>query len=752
MNDEFPGEPSPESDDAAPPEAVSSVPASGSAESGQENDGPVSESDALLSLARGGGADEAERAEAVQAGAIADLIAQRLNSEASGTRIGTLALFNDSVSFGGGFHTGGRPSSRASGGSAAVPLDAHELGEFTERYIHPDGYHEALDSLRSCHLLVLTAPPGTGREAAAVNLLAEAMALSGGEGGNCARIHTPSVITAPGWEPPSRNSGYLVLLDEGPSGVEALGETGLRGLAETAASLKAAHSHLVLVGGHQLALAAAQPGGEALARHQLAAVDPVALVEHRVLGHGAGPGLHQQLRAQLAESGAAAALYERPSAGHAARLASTIAADGDLTAAVAALRDPSEQVFAWFSRHRTPEAIAFALAAAVLEDSSYLTVADAAVALRTALAPSSATEVPPDLRFRDRLSEEQPWIELAHPEPAHPESGRLHPAGGPPTVRFRSTLLRQVVLVYAWTTLDGCRAAVLTWLRRLLTHADLEVRARAAVAAGVLAWADHHYAVHRFLKSWAGSTSWPLRQAAATALGVAGSRPESTEPVWDLLRAWAGNGTSAYDRRLAGTAANAVGGLLGRDSPERALDVLGSALDRGDDWGTLTPVAWGSVHLLHQGRVDQVLNAFLRWSAPKDLSPMVVKALSVFVFAVSRPYEESAGSSPRSTPGVPMLLSEVSRHPEQLAELWARAMARQPVQDQAFDALRTWLDQYADLCPGALDSIRELLLDISCKPGKHRSRILWWLEKWSHDRERPTPHAQELWLAVKQST
>ncbi|GAA2321569.1 hypothetical protein OHT20_08925 [Streptomyces caniferus] len=709
----------------------------------EERDGPVSESQALHSLVNGGGHDDTERSEAVRAGAIADLIAERLNADTAGTRIGTLALFNDSVSFGGGFITGSRSAARASGGPATVTLDDAELSEFTELYIHPDSYDEALELLRERHLLVLTGPPGSGREAAAVNLLAEAMAISGTSGGACHRILDPTVIAAPGWEPPAKNSGFLAVLDDGPAGAEAFGPAALRGLAAAVAGLRGARSHLVLIGGHELAVAAS--GTDGVAWHHLSGVDPVALVKRRVLGHGPEPSKEEELHDLLESAGATTALRERPSARHAARLASVITADGDLTAEVAALRDPSDQVHAWFSLHHEPEAIGFALAAAVLEDSSYLTVSDAAMALRNALAP--AGDAPPDVRFRDRLGYEQPWIELTF-------SGRSAPAG-PARVRFRSSLLRQVVLAYAWTTLDGRREAVLAWLRRLLTHADLEVRARAAVAAGVLAWADHDYAVHRFLKSWAGSTSWPVRQAAATALGLAGSRPEAADAVWNLLHAWARGGSSAYERRLAGTAANAVGGLLGRAAPERALDVLHDALDRKDDWGTLTPVAWGGVHLLHQGRAGHVLEAYLDWSAPQDLSPMVVKTLSAFVFAASQPYEETArdaaGTVDGAVAGVPLLLSVLPAHNTRLAELWARALARKPVQDTALEALHRWVDDYADRCPGSLDAIRDLLVDIAHRPGKHRERLLWWLEKWANDRERPSRHAAALRHAVERA-
>lgn len=702
----------------------------------EEQDGPVSELDALRALAPGAGHDTAERSEAQRASAIADLIATRLNADASGTRIGTLALFNETVSFGGGLHSGGAhrtETSRRTG--AMIALDSTDLVGYTELFVQPVGYDTALDDLCDQALIVLTGPPGSGRAATAINLLSEATALSGAQDGGCHRLLDPSSLTEPGWEPPAKNCGYIAEVDEGPAGAVGFG---LRQLESVAAALRAASCRLVLTGGHDLALATTSTGGsEAFSRYELAPLDPLVILERRVLGHAPEPDARARLHALLEADDAISALREQPAARHAVHLASVIIAEGDLAAAVGALRDPSDQVRSWFQQHRASEAVAFAVAAAVLEESSYLTVAEAAVKLNTALSPPEPA--PRDLRFADRLGHEQQWLQLGSTS-----AGPLS-AGGPPLVRFRGALLGQAVLLHAWNTLDGRREALLEWLRRLLSHRDVEVRARVSVAAGVLAWADHHYAVHRFLTSWAGSTSWSQRQAAATALGVAGSRPESTDAVWELLDEWARGGSSAYQRRLAGTAANAVGGILGRADPDRAVRVLRSALDRGDDWGTLPSVAWGGVHLVHQGQAAPLLDAYLEWSAPRDLSPMVVKTLSAFVFAVSRPYEHpSVGTEASGVTGVPLLLSSLPEHCEQIAELWARALARRPVQESALAALREWIDAYAPLCPGSLDSIAALLADLARKPGKHRERLLWWLDKWAVDGERPSVNAA--WL------
>ncbi|RMI41439.1 hypothetical protein [Streptomyces triticirhizae] len=701
-----------------------------------DEDGPVDVAAALRGLAGGGGADDEERSEAARAGALADRIVEQLRSETAGTRIGTLALFNDSVSFGGGFRVGGADEGRGGpvrGALAAVRLAETELVGHTERFVAPEGYADAVEALREHHLLLLTGPPGSGREAAAVNLLGEVLAVTG-VAGSCHRLLDPGRPLSAGWEPPTEVGAYLALLDEdAPSMSAAPDGERARALTGAAERLRTIGSYLVLVGGQELAMVAPTVSGAAW--FAMAPVDPVAILERRVLGEESEAHERARLRELLERSNATLALRERPSAGHAAGLADVISTGGDLDAAVRALRDPSDQVTAWFSRHRAPEQLAFALATAVLEGSRYLTVSDAALALRSMLSPQD--ECPPDVRYRDRIAVDQPWIELVSPA----SSG----LAAQPAVRFRSPLLRQAVLGYAWTRLDGRRDATLRWLRGLLTHPDVEVRAHAAVAAGMVSWTDLDYALHRFLTPWAASASWPLRQAAATALGVAGSQPETAEPVWALLHEWARSGANRRGHRLAGTAANAAGGWLGRDAPERALRVLRDALDRGEDWGTLTPVAWSGLRLIHRGRAAEVLAAYRTWSQPQDGAPLTARALSAFVFAAGTalPEKDLPEAPPDAVPEVPLLLALAGRFHPLLSTLWARALARSPVQEAALDVLRRWLDDHLPRLPGsAFKEVVALFEEVAATPGsRHRERLLYWLHRWARDGDTPSRNA-----------
>lgn len=716
----------------------------GAAAAEADSDGPLSEADALLALTNGT-EDKAEWAATAQAAKIADLIAQHLQNDASGLNIGTLALFHDTVSFGGGFNAHGSSggAARPAPSSPWVELDTEEQARFLSAYLPPSGYSEALERLSGRHLLVLAAAPGTGREAAAVNLLAEALIDAGAEdGGVCHWATDPSTVLQPGWHPPTGSAGYLLVLDDSASDAgssyQALDPGWLRA---TAIALRESNSFMAVVTGTPRGVLALSAEQTQFVHPAIGTVDVVAVLERHALGPEPEPEQLSRLRRLLEDSRALAALRERPEPATAVRLAQAITAGRDLAEEVALVRDPTVQVHRWFSRHENLEALCFAIAAAVLEESSYLTVADAAVQLHAALSPDGTA--PTGLRYRDRLADDHPWIEVVR------AAGATGLPTGPPLVRFRSPLVRQAVLGYAWTCLDGFRSGLVTWMRRLLTHSDVEVRARAAVAGGVMAWGDHQHALHRYVSSWAGSTVWPVRQAAATALGVIAGQPELVEDVWSKLTDWASSGSSAFDRRQANTAATAVGGLLGRREPIRAMAVLRDALDWRDDWGNLVPVAWSVVRLVDQGQARPVLSALLEWSQPQDLSPMVAKSLSAFLFTVNRTHPTtSAGGRPGAAQPLPGLWVDARELAPELEELWARSLARRPIQDQALVALRAWLDECGERDPAGLPAVRRILAGIADRPGKHRDRLMFYLEKWAKDPDGPSTVSAGLQLSL----
>ncbi|MCG5214046.1 HEAT repeat domain-containing protein [Streptosporangium sp. KLBMP 9127] len=735
------GSPAGDDESSRKPEAADQAESS-EARPETDDDAPLSEKDALRALRRGG-ADDAESA---QAAAIAARVTERLQRDSLGVRIDTLALFNDSVSIGGGFTMAGH--SRGTG-DTTIKVNKKRLARWTESYLRPPRWDDALDVLRNRGLLILALSPG-GRKTTGFNLLAEVLKTHAE--GECYRIVDSSALDGSNW--PAAGSGYLLVLDDGSSGTAGLSMDTIdeQWIDDTAAILQESKSFMILVTGPPrgtLVEAAARSGH---IMTSLGLVDPVHIVQSHAFDVPPTPEEIAELHRKLADSRALELLREVPRPRNAVHLAAVIRSGGDLAAGVESLRDPTDQVHAWFSQFRSPEVTSFALAAATLEEATYLTVSDAAMTLYGMLTPDTGS--PADLRFRERLESDHPWIQVSV---TAEETGRTK-GSALPRVRFVNPLVQQAILGYAWTYLDGYRPTMLAWLRRLMTHPDIDVRARASVAAGVIAWSDHSHAVNRYLRQWAGNESPALRQGAATALGVVGGNRDLAEAVWVLLESWVAEKDTPFQRRLSLTAATTLGGWLGAQQPARATTALRTMLDR-EDWSTLPPVGRSLLHLIEQGCASEVLSALLTWSEPQDSSPMVTKSLSAFVFMASQPAPAEypgggalswTASSPGDPP-LPLLLANAREHLPQLVELWARALARKPAQTQALDALREYLDKYADHDRTAFSNIYDILLAVAARPGRHRERLDYYLDGWARAGKNPSGSAARIHHALRNS-
>lgn len=687
-------------DDRAGPTAQAD---GGNKEKGAGSDEPRNEEDALAQL-RGESTSRQDVARAVE------IISRRLKLlEEADVRVGTVNMFNAAVDVGGDFNTGGNRRARKIGLDAVDP--AH-VADYTAAYVRPDGYDDALNVLRDTHLLVLAASAGIGRDAAIFSLLTEVLGEHTELFGVAGFDHAWPV-------PEAEDQAYLVVV--GDVVAAALDDAWL---TRTSERLRVSGSYLVLCM-NQLSgpLAGATRRAEFIV-DTLRAPDPVRVVRARIVQSGTVDEV--TIDDLLSEFDVRGVLAERPRPRFAVQVATTIveatAAGQDVRAALARLSDPFGQADEWFTDHDKPESIAFAVATAVLEESSYLTLSDAAVALFEALAPEQ--ECPPPLRFRRRMAAEQPWIELT--------------PGSPAVVRFRSPLMQSVVLDYAWYELDGMRPALQTWLRTMIAHPDVEVRARAATAAGMLAVQDFQHALHRFIRPWASSQSFIVRHSAAVALSVIGAAPNHTERVWTLLRQWTSEVHRAAGKRLASTAGSTAGGPLGVADPARALRVLNDLVE-ADDWTLLEPVVLSVFQLVDGGRAAEVLDALLDWTENESDAELVVKGLTAFSFTVREQAIASADED-AGAPGWPRLLTDDDKYLASLGELWARALACRPVRDLAIEALREWV-RVVDRDRDAYAVLLKLLDDIADRGDRDFERLHYHLDRWQQDEEDPSPAA-----------
>ena len=754
-------------------------------------DGNVTEEEALRALS-GTAAIHDERR---RAASIVDELVRMLDSAGTGFRIGSINVFDDKVEIAEGDLTigAGRAAAPTRPGPTGMPLalDAADVQSRTATYVRPAGFERAKTILDRQHLLVLCGPRGTGREAAALALLAETaghrqLFLMGGS----------ALLADHGWRcGPPGTCFSVTLLD-----AAVAGQLDDIWLEQTAKRLLDAGNFMVVVTGSPTAGLARADRRADFSVEDLGAPDAMTVLARRVKA-AIDPARAAELKTVLGRPEISNIIRTDGSPATAVRVARVIAAafneHRDIDRAISALGNPAAQVQAWFDRYDGDLDVDYGqlvlpIAVSVLEDSSYLTVTDAAVRLYSGLFP--ARKEPPPLRFRRALREHQQWIQVI--------PSTVEGMAAAEILKFRSPLLRAAVLRHTWTCLDGIRPALSTWLDELAMHPAVDVRARAAASAGLLASMDFSYVLSQFLHPWASSRSFWARDCAALALTVPGRDEQYEDQVWELLRRWATHAPQGTGSQLAATAAEAAGSVLGRHRPSDALDVLHEVLKR-DEWYSLTAVALAVLNLAENGCTGEVLTALADWSEPNDGSSPVIKALAAFAIIARAPAaggstaRPMAGSGPgkrhrsgirgasrltgtalaarpvaggrpeaslagerkqtsaldrtddASFPGDkkaaarpwPVFFTEAGRYPDAVRDLWGRALSAKPTRPLALDALHYWLE-LADEDHTALATVGRVIQAVSELGGKHPARIDYYLDLWAHDPKKPLRAAQ----------
>jgi hypothetical protein len=637
-------------------------------------------------------------------------------------------LFQGEFTVEGDFLAGARGRGPVGRRAAKTRIDPKLIEELSGYYVPAAGFESGVSLLSLNNLLLISGPARTGRRTRALATLAEAMRRVGIE---------PEVFELTGdvlgnmaWRVPRQRCG-LVVVDR-PRGQhkfasESIGDDWLSYAADR---LGECGSFMVVVTGPVRGSLAAAPRRADFVLEELDLPDPMEIVRRRVLGEV--PWLSgEELDRRLGETLLAEILDERDDPAFAARAAAAVAdalrVEGDLEGVVAGLRNHDEQVSEWLAADPDQADIAFVLATAALEGATYLNVADAAVALYRELDGGSASMGP---RFLRKLMSERTWIEhVAQPDDS----------AAPPVLRFRHPRLRPAVLGLSWFELDGARAKILQWLTRLAGHADVEVRARAAGAAGILASNDFEHGLHRYLMPWGDAKTATLRQSAALGLNVASSGGTHTEAAWSHIEQWAE--LVDYDEykssNLPATAALAVGGPLGVENPRRALRVLRTLVCNGH-WGLMEPAALTTHLLLEAGRTDEVLDALMEWTESATEEEPVAKALTMFAFAAG---EEGAGETGADRP---VLLPSASKHRDTLPELWGRALSCEPVRPLAMEALRAWV-RVADADPSTYGVVLDMLAGIADRSDDDFGRLQHALRGWAEDPDDPSEVAADFY-------
>ncbi|TQM85277.1 hypothetical protein FHX81_7756 [Saccharothrix saharensis] len=598
--------------------------------------------------------------------------------------------------------------------ATAGPVNATLLADLVN-YVRPDGFESGVDLLENSHLVILSGPARTGRSSRALAMLGHV--LGGARYPEIVDLPV-SVLGNSRWEPPARGRGFVVF-DQPTRGGHAAHRLDDGWLTRVSGLLRDQNRFLVVVTGPPEGILASAVHRFEYVLEDLALPDPVEIVRKRVTT--ALPKTNGSLFDELVErTQLVDLLAERDDPHFATRVAQAVVESvrtgTDPRAAVAQLRSPHEQAAEWLSAPPPLSEIALVAATAVLEQLSYLWVVDAAVQLSRALGGGAGST----LRYSRKLVAERTWIKrVTHPD-------------GPDTLRFRHDDLREAVLAGLWLQLDGARGKIAAWLTRLAAHPNVEIHARAANAAGVLAAVDFDYGVHQLLLPWATDKSPVLRQGAALGLDVAGAMSGQADVFWEQVQRWADDlGATARSRHLADTAALAAAGRLGAADPERALDVLCS-LVHNRQWAPMTSVSISARALVESGAVTPLLESLLDWSGTPSDEQVTAKALTVFTYAV----RHTGGANDV----LPSLLVGPEHHLDLLAELWGRALDCGPVREIAENALHGWLDA-ADSARVPQGSVLRVLAGIADRSDDDVARLDDLITTWAFDTYPPSPTA-----------
>lgn len=701
--------------------------------------GPLDEDQAIRSLR---GESEQWREDIARSMQILDSLRSRMPADLISA--GTVNVFNAGVNVAGNFTTGAGSSRTVGTDGAPVPFDAEHFRDYLTGYVQPDGFGNALDILRREHLLIVAARGGTGMQTTPLALLATVLPEDPATGVAPVFELGTALLGDHQWQvpasPSSSGRGYVVTATAEPD----YGHTPAHDrmddawLTHTRGVLRESGAYLVVVirqVGGKLAEATHRP---ALVVEDLTAPPPEAIIRSKVLALDPTVDL-DEIDGWLADPDTVQMLAERPQPRFATRYATTILRaleqGDDVAAELRTLRDTAELVREWFDDHSEAEQTSLAIATAFLEESSFLTVSDAGASLYLRMTHRT-TGPSPSLRYRRDLSASNSWIELAAPEGGEQRAAAI--------LRFRTSDVRFAVLGYAWTELDGIRAELLTWLREQAAHSDIEVRARAAQSAGVLAIADFQHALNSYIREWAASDHTSLRSSAATVLDVVGDAPHLTRRVWTLLRQWRAHPS----HQLRATAAMVAGGPLGVAEPRRALRLLHGLLDVEDDWVLLEPVALSVMRLLVTVDPGLVIDSLLDWSEPDENPAPVVKALVIFTVAVRQPEVLAPGQDEEdSGDHRPLLLTRARGFERELPELWGRALADDSVNATALDALREWV-RIADEDDEAYHTVLYLLASLADRSERDAERVEYHLERWANDEDESLPAAKPMLAAL----
>ncbi|WP_280455975.1 hypothetical protein [Nocardia brasiliensis] len=554
------------------------------------------------------------------------------------------------------------------------PVSPTMLQHLENTFVPPSRFEEVRSRLRKQKVLLLRAPKGWGRTAAALRALAEDCGAGVQKLNPDVRLRSLELEFTP-------ETGYLLESLEVAQAI-ALRSFHLEQLSQTLTTYRC---RMIVVLDNEIELPAdidsfLLDGGEPPDVTQLVSKH----LDWRLRGEPTNVLERPEVVSLLAEMGE----YRAPArelallAGQLAQVAVGRVEITDIVTQYSAAADIRFQQ--WFDELDV-EARAFAIALAVFNGMPLHIVSSAGRVLAQLIMDEEISDVSQHRRsvFGTRSAEllSRTRVEL-YQSSEETEYGRIPVQAA----RFEDHRYPRRVLEYVWHQYHAAHELVREWLRLLGADPDLRVCTRAGVAVGLLSTFEFEHARRLVIEPWADSGERHDRFAAIGALQFPSLRPELTPLITRMLAGWL-RGSQPLPRRA--TAAAALGSTVGQLMPNRALELLRGAA-RSSEMAVQEATCYSMLQLFKVPQLTSMILGELRiWTDSEEVSLRETGFRCVLELSFGVAFESSRSTRP--WPAMVWLANESADHRDSIIILFARLMEAPYYMPAAYREIRRWV-------------------------------------------------------------
>lgn len=294
-------------------------------------------------------------------------------------------------------------------------------------------------------------------------------------------------------------------------------------------------------------------------------------------------------------------------------------------------------------------------------------------------------------------------------------------------VVLQSQALQAAVLDYVWNNFDQLGQLLLTWLQGLGHNPYLDIRLRAAAAAGELSKHDFGAVRKNVLIPWAQHSHNNVRRLVGFSLGIPIWNSSSAPNVLGLLNHWS---TLKNNPSLSWTAAAAYGGLVGQRFPSTAINRLQHiARLYGERFSWVITGSMITLFEMGGAYYGRVLESLVDWTQDKKNKSYIL-GLNLFL-------QLASGSKVTADPEgdywpTLLWLAQVDEiYLQKIVLLWRRVLNEKNTRKQALTVLNKWFVQNDDdaRLEETLGTI--VLTIIRNGSAKEKERLKYYLTLWS---------------------